>query len=141
MTKKRPLLVQHLFRVKTYDIDYAGIVHNAVYIRWLEDLRIKIMDEHLPFGEQLDKKQSPILETTTVNYRLPLRLFEEPKGSMWISKLTRARWEVQAEFVLNGKVVADASQGGYFMNLERYRPIRIPEELRDKWESDIRTGD
>ena len=96
-----PLLVEHQFRANTYDIDYAGIVHNGVYIRWLEDLRIKIMDEHLPFGEQLNQNQSPILETTTVNYRLPLRLFEEPRGSMWISKLSRARWEVQAEFVLN----------------------------------------
>ena len=126
MTQKRPLLVELQFRVKTYDIDYVGIVHNSVYIRWLEDLRLEIMDEHLPFGEQLNQKQSPILETTTVNYRLPLRLFQEPQGYMWVSKLGRARWEVQAEFILGDKVVADANQGGYFMDLERYRPVRIP---------------
>ncbi|GMQ79237.1 MAG: thioesterase family protein [Anaerolineae bacterium] len=138
MTQIRPLLVELQFRVKTYDIDYAGIVHNGVYIRWLEDLRLKIVDEHLPLKDQLNKKQSPILEKTEITYRLPLRLFEEPKGIMWVSKLGRARWEVQAEFILSDKVVADASQRGYFMDLVRYRPIRIPKGLRDKWESETK---
>jgi acyl-CoA thioesterase FadM len=35
----RPLLVELPIVVKTYDIDFANIVHNRVYIRWLEDLR------------------------------------------------------------------------------------------------------
>lgn len=141
MLTSRPLLVELPIRVKTYDIDYAGIVHNAVYIRWLEDLRIKIMDEHLPFNQQIDQRQSPILEKTAINYRLPLRLFEEPKSFMWVSNLGKARWEVKAEFVLNDKLIADATQGGYFMDLDKYRPIRIPQSLREKWDSEAQFAD
>jgi acyl-CoA thioester hydrolase len=31
------------FQVKSYDVDYVGYVHNAVYIRWLEDLRVAML--------------------------------------------------------------------------------------------------
>lgn len=32
-TGSRPLLVEIAFRVKTYDVDFAGIVSNLVYVR------------------------------------------------------------------------------------------------------------
>ena len=35
----RPFETEIAFEVKSYDVDYVGYVHNAVYIRWLEDLR------------------------------------------------------------------------------------------------------
>lgn len=136
MAIQKPMLVELSFRAKTYDIDYAGIVHNSVYIRWLEDLRLKIMDDYYPFEEMLANNQSPILEKTEINYRAPLRLFEEVNGQMWVSKLGKARWEVQAEFVRDDLVIAQAKQTGYFMDLERFRPIRIPEVMRAQWEQD-----
>jgi len=136
MTDPRPLLVELPFKAKTYDIDYAGIVHNTVYIRWLEDLRLKILDEYYPFEEMLANNQSPVIERTEINYRVPLRLFEEVSGQMWVSKLGKARWEVQAEFIRNDLVVTRAKQTGYFIDLERFRPIRIPEAMRTQWELD-----
>jgi acyl-CoA thioester hydrolase len=30
--------------IRTYDIDFAGIVSNIVFIRWLEDLRLALLD-------------------------------------------------------------------------------------------------
>ena len=35
---QKPLEVSLNLPIKTYDIDFAGIVSNIVYIRWLEDL-------------------------------------------------------------------------------------------------------
>lgn len=135
MDEGRPLLVELPFKAKTYDIDYAGIVHNSVYIRWLEDLRLKILDEHYPLEKQLENKQAPILEKTEIRYHWPLRLFEEAAGYMWVSNLGKARWEVRAEFSREDLLIASATQTGYFMDLERYRPIRIPDTLRRKWEA------
>jgi len=37
----RPFLIEVPLPVRTYDIDFAGIVSNIVYIRWLEDLRLE----------------------------------------------------------------------------------------------------
>lgn len=132
----RPLLVELQFQVKTYDIDYAGIVNNAVYIRWLEDLRLEILSKHLPLEEMLAQNQSPILGKTEVTYVRPLRLFDKPVGRMWASSFQRARWFIEAEFVLDDLQIATATQSGYFMDLERYKPIRIPQRLRDTWESE-----
>ncbi|UCG25158.1 MAG: acyl-CoA thioesterase [Chloroflexota bacterium] len=137
----RPLLVELPILVKTYDVDYAQIAHNAVYIRWLEDLRLELMNEHYPMQELLALKQSPILEKTEITYRQPLRLFEEAIGRMWVSKLSRARWQVEAEICRGEVVAATACQIGYFMDFERYHPVRIPTALREKWEADLAAGD
>ncbi len=136
MNAVRPLLVELQFHVKTYVIDYAGIVHNAVYILWLEDLRLEILSKHFPLEEMLAQNQSPILEKTEVKYIRPLRLFDKPLGRMWLSRFARARWYIEAEFVLDDVPVASAAQSGYFIDLERYRPVRIPQRLRDIWESE-----
>jgi hypothetical protein len=45
---ERRCKIQLRFQVRTYDIDYAGIVSNIVYIRWLEDLRLALLDQHVP---------------------------------------------------------------------------------------------
>ena len=137
MNPSRPLLVEIQFQAKTYDIDYASIVHNLVYFRWLEDLRLKILAEHYPMEKMLANQQSPILEKSSVTYIRPLRLFDEPIGRMWVSELTRARWFIEAEFVLGDLEVATARQSGYFMDLGLYKPIRIPQPLRDSWEAEF----
>ncbi len=133
----RPLLVEIPIEVKTYDVDYARIVHNAVYIRWLEDLRLQLMNEHYPLEELLAVQQSPVLEKTEITYLRPLRLFDRAVGRMWIANLTRARWEVQAEICRADMVAASARQTGYFIDLEHYRPIRIPTVLRERWEAAV----
>jgi acyl-CoA thioester hydrolase len=133
----RPLLVEVPIVVKTYDVDYARIVHNAVYIRWLEDLRLEIMTRHFPPQAQLSDRQSPVLARTEIDYLRPLRLFDEAIGRMWVSDLGRARWEVRAEICRGDMVAATARQTGYFIDLVKYRPIRIPAELREKWQADL----
>lgn len=129
----RPLLVELPIVVKTYDVDYARIVHNAVYIRWLEDLRLEIMTRHFPPQGQFSEQRSPVLARTEINYHRPLRLFDKAIGRMWVSDLGKARWEVQAEICRGEMVAATARQTGYFMDLEQYRPVRIPAEFREKW--------
>ncbi len=52
--QQRPLEVELVLPVKTYDIDFAGIVSNIVYIRWLEDLRLEILDAYLPLQKMLE---------------------------------------------------------------------------------------
>ena len=97
-----------------------------VYIRWLEDLRLEILAEHFPMEDQLAANRGPILVKTEVTYQGPLRLFDEPIGRMWVSRLGRARWEVQAEIVLDDQVAATATQNGFFADLADLRPVRVP---------------
>ncbi len=55
-------------RVQTYDIDFAGIVSNIVFVRWLEDLRLGLMDEAYPLVQALAEDVAPILISTRISY-------------------------------------------------------------------------
>jgi acyl-CoA thioester hydrolase len=82
-----------------------------------------------------------VLEKTEITYHRPLRLFDKAVGRMWVSKLGKARWEVRAEICRGNVVAATARQTGYFMDLDNYRPVRIPALLRDKWRSALAAGE
>jgi acyl-CoA thioester hydrolase len=120
--------------VMTYDIDYAQIVHNAVYIRWLEDLRTALIVGSYPIEDMLADGLSPILTKTEIEYRLPVRFGEKVTGSMWVSDLGRTRWTVEAEIRVGDQARTFARQQGYFADANTLRPIRIPTQLRDLWQ-------
>jgi acyl-CoA thioester hydrolase len=134
----RPLAVELVLPVRTYDIDFAGVVSNIVYIRWHEDLRMKLLDEHLPLEGEVRQGRTPVLVSTQIHYRRPVRLFDRPVGRMWMDDLTRARWTVHAEVLLDGQPAATAVQVGAFVSLETLRPVSIPAELRDRFVEQIR---
>lgn len=130
--QSRPMLVELPLQVKTYDIDFAGHVSNIVYIRWLEDLRLKLLEEYFPLEPQLEQGYGPILTRTEIEYRRPLKLGDKPVGRMWMAQAGRARWIVQAEIAADGEVAALATQEGCFVNMHTGRPIPLPEPLRLK---------
>jgi acyl-CoA thioester hydrolase len=132
---KRPLLVEIQFRVQTYDVDFAGIMSNIVYIRWLEDLRVKVLDEYIPLAGLLEQGISPILARTEINYRRPLRLDDRPIGRLWTAEVGKASWKLEAEFLLAGRVAANAIQIGAFIRLDTGRPIPVPMALTEQYDS------
>ena len=128
--KQKPLEVSLKILVKTYDIDFAGIVSNIVYIRWLEDLRLKMLESYLPLEQLMAEGYCPIINSTEIKYKKALRMFDQPIGKMWVTKLGRSRCTLQAEIYLNDQIVTLATQVGFFINLKTMRPIPIPERFK-----------
>jgi acyl-CoA thioester hydrolase len=116
--------------IRTYDIDFAGIVSNIVFIRWLEDLRLGLLDKAYPLTQALAEDVAPILLSTRINYRRPVTIADRLVGRMRVAALRRVRWRLAAEFVVSGVVHAEAEQEGLFMRLSTHRPIAIPEPIR-----------
>lgn len=135
MPQNHPTLVTLPITVMTYDIDYAQIVHNVVYIRWLEDLRTALISDSYPIEDMLADGISPILARTVIEYRLPIRFGDEAIGSMWVSDLGRTRWTVEAEIRVGDQIRTYARQQGIFTDLKTFRPVRIPTHLRNMWQS------
>ncbi len=134
------LVIEIPVTVKTYDVDFAGIVHNMVYIRWLEDLRFQILADYLPIEQMLTDGITPILVRTTIEYKRPVTMGDTVLGRMWVDDLGRSRWTVRGQ-IWNGELLAaDATQVGYFASLETLRPIRIPAALRQVWDDARKTG-
>ncbi|MDZ8186723.1 MAG: thioesterase family protein [Nostoc sp. ChiSLP02] len=129
----RPLEVILAIPVRTYDIDFVVIVSNIVYIRWLEDLRLKFLDEHWELKQQLEQGYAPVLAGTEIEYKRSIKISDRVIGRLWLSDLGRLKWTVKAEIFSNDELAAVATQKGTFISLENRRPIRIPEELENKY--------
>jgi acyl-CoA thioester hydrolase len=124
--------VQHDFRVMTYDIDFAGIVSNISYIRWLEDLRNLFAEQALSIGAALQRRIAPALMHTEIDYLVPVRFPDIVTGQMWLAEQGRSKWVLTAEFKsqTTNQFVARAKQIGVFIALDTLRPVRLPEEYR-----------
>ena len=85
------------FEVKTYDIDFAGIVSNIVFVRWLEDLRLALMGEAYPLSQALADGVAPLLLETRIEYRRPVTIQDRPEGRMWVRSMGRLRWRHSLE--------------------------------------------
>ncbi|MEI2691642.1 MAG: hypothetical protein V9H69_18825 [Anaerolineae bacterium] len=58
----QPLEITLSIAVRTYDIDFASIVSNIVYIRWLEDLRLQMLAEYFPLDTAMQTMNiAPVL--------------------------------------------------------------------------------
>jgi acyl-CoA thioester hydrolase len=128
-----PLVVERALPVRTYDIDFAGIVGNIVYVRWLEDLRLAMMEETYPIAQALAEDVAPILLETRIAYERPVRIDDALVGRMWVTDMGRLKWRLAAEFTVAGERRAAAEQTGIFIRLSTRRPIAPPLALRRRY--------
>ncbi len=129
----RPFETHLTFHVQSYDVDFVGYVHNMVYIRWLEDLRIAMLAPHYSLERFVREGMSPVILRTTIDYKRPLRLFDTFTGTVWVSSLEGVRWTVCHELVHNGVIAASAEQSGVFIKLATRRPVPAPKELVERF--------
>ena len=86
MTQLRPLYIDLPITVKTYDIDFMGIVSNIAYVRWMEDLRLRFLEVHYPLERLLSELVVPVIVQTQIEYKRPIRIHDRVTGSMWMEK-------------------------------------------------------
>ena len=122
--------VERALPIRTYDIDFAGVVSNIVFVRWLEDLRLALMDEVYPIARALSEDVAPILLATRIRYERPVTIQDPLIGRMWVTAMEKVRWTVAAEFRVAARIHAAAEQDGLFIRLSTRRPIAPPLALR-----------
>ena len=132
---KRPFEVHLEIRPQGYDIDVAGVVNNIVYLRWVEDLRMKILQEYWPIEHQLANGYVPAIAKTEVSYHRPVTIDETVHARMWVTKITKVRTVVEAEFMVGNEKVLSAKQSVCFVDLETKRPVPVPQELVDLFQN------
>jgi acyl-CoA thioester hydrolase len=136
--QKRTLQVDLSITVKTYDIDFLGIVSNISYIRWLEDLRLYMLEVHYPLQKLVSEMIVPVLSQTHIDYRRPIRMHDQVMGSLWMEKFDSSGWVANFEFMVGGKLAATASQSGVFINISTMKPANPPEGLQKKFNEEIK---
>ena len=130
----KPLLVEVPIRVKTYDVDWVGHVNNIVYIRWLEDLRLELLDTYFPLEPLREQGVAPIIVTTNIHYRKGISLSDhEVLARMWVREFGRATFYLEAEFLVDGDLRCTAVQRGTFIDRAKMKPVRVPQGLIDAY--------
>ena len=131
----RPLFAEMPIRIGTYDIDMHNHVNNGVYVRWLEDLRYEVLRMHYPPELLVAQGVMAVLHSTYIVYHRALRLFDEPLGRMWASKIGRATLTLEADFVVNGVCHAQATQRAMLVQIGTSKAARFPRELLDRFQA------
>lgn len=126
------------FKVQTYDIDFAGIVSNITYVRWLEDLRLQLLETYYPLDTLIRDGNVPIIQTTQIEYRRPIRMFDKVTGHIWMSEFDSPRWTARMEITVNDKTAATASQSGVFISMLTMKPSAAPESLQKRFDDAMR---
>ncbi len=133
----RPFHSDFPITVKTYDIDFMGIVSNITYVRWMEDLRLHFLEVHYPLQKLISELIVPVITQTHIEYKRPIRMHDQVSASMWMEKFDSSGWAAGMAFMVNGKHAATATQGGVFINLGTMKPANPPEGLQKKYDAEL----
>ncbi len=112
------------FEIKPYDIDAAGHVNNAVYLNWLEDLRIKLFRDLIELDTLTKNNIYLVVASTNIKYKAPLFLFNEPKGLMKVDNYRKGIWYLSAEFKTKSRITTEAFQKCVLIDRKNDKMVR-----------------
>lgn len=133
METGRYLGIKMNIKVRTYDIDSAGHVSNIVYFRWLEDLRLQLFEENdLSFESFIQQGYTPVIAASTIEYKRPIKLFDQVTGYMYLSEVRPASIRFLGEFYVEQTLMTVATHTGVFVDIESMKPRRTPSSIIEK---------
>lgn len=128
--------------IHTFQIDFAGVVSNIVYIQWMEIGRTKLLAAvGLPVAAMMEEGLVPVLVHTEIDYKRPYRLGEMAHVELWISALRNTSAQVDFRFRdADGTLKATGRQRGLFVSYPSLRPHRLTAEQRARFEPYLDNG-
>ena len=124
-------MLEIALEVYTFDIDFAGHVSNISYIKWLEIGRLHLLAAAgWPVIEAMAQGVVPILASTQIRYRKPIKLGDRVRLDVGISELGRASATMGFAVHAGEHLAATATQTGLFVNAGTGRPHRLSESER-----------
>jgi acyl-CoA thioester hydrolase len=124
-------------KIYTYHIDIVGHVNNIIYIQWMENGRVKLLEEMGFPVTDLTKKEGilPVLTETHITYKKPFFIYNSVKIEMWLSKMNNASAIMEFRFYNEkAELCATGQQKGLFINTSTMRPSRITDKHREAFE-------
>lgn len=123
--------------IYTYHIDFVGHVNNIIYVQWLENARVKLI-EAMGLNIQLlaDEDQIlPIITETNIQYKKPFFLNDTVTVEVWVSEMFNVSANFSFRF-LNGKgeVCSTAQQKVLFIDSSTQKPSRKIVKYRENFE-------
>ena len=115
--------------VMYFDTDAAGVVHNIVYLRFIETARTLLAIQMGMNFEEIKRTQiHAVVTRTEIDYRRPALLGETVRVNGRISEWSTVRFWCEFEVVRpgNGTVLATCRQSLALVKMPEGRPVRLP---------------
>ena len=127
--------------VYTFQIDFAGIVSNIVYIEWMEIGRMKLLETVGMLIHEIQQDGiAPVLTHTTIDYKRPFRLGHTVHAELWLSELRNTSATLEHRFYnQDGTLMAAGRQRGLFVKRDTLRPHWLTSEERARFEPYLAT--
>jgi len=116
-------------RVMYFDTDAGGVVHNIVYLRFIETARTLLaIQMGLDFEEIARTNIHPVVTRTEIDYKRPARLGDELRVVGRVAEWSGIRFWVEFEVLrpLDGSLLVTCRQALALVQMPSGRPVRLP---------------
>ena len=123
--------------IYTYQIDFVGHVNNIVYVQWLENARIKLIEAMgLSITQLADEDEIlPIITETEIKYKKPFYLSDKVQIEVWVSEMFNVSANFKFRFLNEkGEICSTSQQKVLFIDKGTMRPSRKMVKYRENFE-------
>lgn len=120
------------FRVMYFDTDAGGVVHNIVYLRFIETARTLLaMQMGMSFEEIARTQIHPVVIRTEIDYKKPALLGDEIRVNGGLVEWSGIRFWVEFEVVRpsDGAVLVKCRQALALVQMPDGKPVRLPSDF------------
>ena len=128
MSEKKLVHVERI-AIRWGDMDAMGHVNNTVYFRYMEQARINWFDALVPQAEAW-KSTGIVIANASCNFKRPLNYPGTVEVKVYVGAPGGSSVATYYELVMNGELYADGAAMVVFIDMEKQKPVRIPENIR-----------
>lgn len=123
----------HQTRAGYGDTDQSGIVHHAVYLRWLEDARATWLREHgIDFrAMERDERAGFAVWKAEILYHQPALFDDLLDIELWVGEAGRAKVRFDYRVWRDEDLLLEAQVHLACIDLDRLRARGLPQTVRD----------
>jgi len=128
---------EYLHRVTAEDIDELGHAGNFHYVKWMQHAAVAHSNAlDWPLQKYRELGAGWVIRSHQITYLKPAFEGDEVVVRTWIANM-KAVTSLRCYEILNsqGELLASAETDWAFVNYEKQRPVRIPQQVRESFKS------
>jgi acyl-CoA thioester hydrolase len=129
MAQKKLVHVERI-AIRWGDMDAMGHVNNTVYFRYMEQARISWFDALVPQAEAW-QATGIVIANASCNFKRPLNYPGMVEVNLLIGAPGGSSVQTYYELRVGDELYADGAATVVFIDMQKQKPIRIPQAIRE----------
>ena len=130
MNEERKLAHVERIAIRWGDMDAMGHVNNTVYFRYMEQARIGWFDALVPH-EEAWQSTGIVIANASCNFKKAINYPATVEVKMFAGAPGGSSLPTSYELLVENQICADGAATVVFIDMEKQKPMRIPETIRD----------